>query len=245
MAAGGVDVVWRGLDAAALGRLASGVTKAEFTRTDLPDARMQRLIWHPASPTRARPEVRTAVAQALQADRTLTSLVPPHLVGSVPSFPVGGRPTVAPIPGRKLNLTLAYSTRAPGQADLARVLRDRLESNAGLSVQLKPDTNEADLLLTDRGAWVNTPEGWLQSYLDDPLPASAPKLTQLSDSARQADDKVLRSSLLSEIQQQAALDATVVPISLGPQTLFARAGVRVEPQSYGPCWQLGLWGFTT
>jgi peptide/nickel transport system substrate-binding protein len=243
MTDGTVDVVWRSLDAAALGRLASGTTKAAFTRTDLPAARMERLIWNPASALRPRADVRTAVAQALQADRTLTSLVPPQLEGSVPSFPVGGRPTIAPIAGKRLNLTLAYSTRAPGQGDLARLLRDRLESNAGLSVKLVTDTTDADLILTDRGAWVNTPLAWLQSYLDDPLPASATKVTQLGEAVRQTDDKVQRASLLSEIQQQAAIDATVVPISLGPEPLFVADGVSVAEQAFGPCWQLGLWGF--
>lgn len=242
MVDGTVDVVWRSLDAAALGRLASGVTKAPFTRTDLPDARLERLVWNPASALRARADVRTAVAQALQADRTLTSLVPPALEGSAPSFSVGGRPTIAPIAGKRPNLTLAYTSAAPGQGDLARLLRDRLESNASLSVKLVADTTDADLILTDRGAWVNTPLGWLQSYLDDPLPASAEKVTQLSEAARQTDDKVLRASLLSEIQQQAATDATVVPISLGAETLFVAEGVTVAEQAFGPCWQLGLWG---
>ncbi len=244
MVDGTVDVVWRSLGAAALGRLASGTTKVAFAPVDLPAARMQRLIWNPASELRARADVRTAVAQALQADRTLTSLVPPQLEGSVPSFPVGGRPSIAPIPGKRLNLTLAYSTRAPGQGDLARLLRDRLEANAGLSVKLVTDTTDADLILTDRGAWVNTPLGWLQSYLDDPLPGSAAKVTQLGEAARQTDDKGLRASLLAEIQQQAAADATVLPISLGPETLFVADGVIVAEQAFGPGWQLGLWGFT-
>lgn len=244
MAAGTTQVVWRSLDSAALGRLASGTTRTTMTEIAMPDARVQRLLWNPASELRGRAEVRAAVAAALEPDRTLTSLVPPTVAGSTASFPAGGRPTATPVPGSRLNLTLAYSSRAPGQADLARLLRDRLEGNAGMSVQLKPDASDADLVLTDAGAWANTALGWLQAYTDAPLPGSAAKLAGLTQTARTLADTAARQAVLAEIQQQAAADATVLPVSLTGETLFVGADVKVVGDTFGPCWQLGLWGFT-
>ena len=241
---GSADVVWRSLDAAALSRIASGATKTTLTAADLPKARMERLIWNLASPFRARADLRTAVSDACQSDRSVTSLVPSTVAGSVESFPVGGRPTAAALTGERLNLTLSYASKAPGQGDLARLLRDRLEDQAGISVQLKPDTDGADLWLTDEPAWTNTALGWLQPYVDEPLPGTADKISQLDQGARQATDATARTAFLAEIQQQAASDLTVLPISLGSETLLVKPGVKVGADDFGPAWQLGLWGFT-
>lgn len=239
-----VDVVWRSLDTAALGRLSQGTNKTEMKQVGPPESRMQRLIWNPASPSRANAEVRRAIADSLQADRSLTSLVPPRVPGSAPSFKGGGRPTITPVSGARLNLTLAYSTRAPGQGDLARLVRDRIENAAGISVQLKADTNDADLLLTDRPAWVNTAIGWLQPYLDDPLPGSSTKLAELSQKARQITETTARQAVIAEIQQQAAADLTVLPISLSDQSLFVRKDIVLLGDPFGPGRQLGLWSFS-
>ncbi len=241
------DVVWRSLNPAALQRLEAemeandGATKSGFTRVDLPQVRVQRLVFHPASPYRENPAVRGAVAAALQADRTLGSIVPPTVEGSVPSFPVGGAAEVPDLGGQRLRLTLGYSSKAPGQRDLASMLRDRLEETAGMSVQLVPDTNDADLLLTDRSAWVNTAFGWLQSYVDDALPGSRAKVDDLVRRARETTDPTTREALLAEIQQQAAVDLTVLPISIGPETMLLGPGTSLQGQAFGPAWQLGLW----
>ena len=110
-----------------------------------------------------------------------------------------------------------------------------------MSVQLVPDTNDADLLLTDRPSWVNTAFGWLQPYVDDTLPGSAAKVADLVQQARETGDLALRAALLAEIQQQAAADLTVIPLSAGPETMLLGPGVTLEGQPYGPAWQLGLW----
>ncbi len=243
MTDGTADVVWRSLDAGALGRISSGATKTTMRSLGLPDTRLQRLIWNPASTNRLRADVRGAVASALQADRTLASLIPPKLAGSVASFPVGGKPTAAPIAGARLKLTLGYSSKAPGLADLARTLRDRLENNAGVSVQLRADAPDADLWITDAGAWVNTPLGWLQAYLDEPLPGTEAKLAQLTQNVRQMSDPTARQAVLAEIQQQAAADLTVLPLALQQETFYVSPNVKINGDPYGPGWQLGLWGF--
>lgn len=156
---------------------------------------------------------------------------------------MGGRPTVAPVSGDRVNLTLGYPSKAPGEADLARLLRDRLENNGGFSVQLRPDATDTDLLLTDRSAWLNTALGWLQAYLDEPLPGSEAKLADLDQSARITSDANTRQALLGEIQQQAASDLTVLPISLGDETFFVGKNVTLAGDPFGPGWQLGLWSF--
>ena len=247
VAEGSVDVVWRSLVPAALERLSAemdaneGTTKAGFTRVELPNVRVQRLILHPGSPYREDPAVRQAVAEALQADRSLTSIVPPSVEGSVDAFPVGGVGEVPELGDQRPRLTLGYSSKAPGQRDLASLLRDRLEERAGMSVQLVPDTNDADLLLTDRPAWVNTAFGWLQAYVDETLPGSSAKVDGLVRQARETTDPDTRLALLAELQQQAAADLTVLPLSVGPETMLLGPDTTLQGQPFGPAWQLGLW----
>lgn len=245
-----VDAVWRGLDTAAVARMDAEAaasqdrrTKGGYAKTELHNTRMQRLIWNPSSSNRARADLRVVVSQALQADRTLTSLVPPASTESVASFPAGGRPTIKQPSGERVKLTLTYDSHVPDEGDLARLLRDRLEERGGLSVLLKPDSGGTDLVLTDKPAWVNIPFGWLQPYLDAPLPGSKAKLAHLDQSARETSDANAREALLGEIQQQAAADLTVLPMSLGPQTLYLSQTTSVAGDPFGPAWQLGLWSF--
>lgn len=250
MAEATTDVVWRSLTTAAQERLTAGATaspdkvaKPAFVRQPLPLVRVQRLVWNPASPARAQAELRQVVALSLQADRTMTSLVPSIATGAVESFPVGGQPAVPQLGGQRLKLTLSYTTRAPGQADLARLVRDRIESQAGISVQLLPDGAEADLYLTDRPAWLNTAFGWLQVYTDNPLPGSAATVSDLLRRARETSDATQRAALLADIQRQAATDLTVLPIAQGPEAFYLGQGVQVQGDPFGPGYQLGLWSF--
>lgn len=248
IAAGTTDVVWRGLAPAALERLAAemaenlGVTKSGFRRIPMPRVRLNRLIWNPTSPHRMTSELRGAVAASLQADRSLASLIPPSVEGAVDSFAAGGVPTIPTVPGTRVRLTLSYSSRAPGMRDLAGFIRDRLEDSGGVSVQLVADADaDADLILTDRSAWVNTAFGWLQPYADDPLPGSSEKIGDLDRKARETTDAVVRDALLAEIQEQAAVDLTILPISASQETFFLGKNASLEGYPFGPGYQLGLW----
>lgn len=247
IAEGTTDVVWRSLAPAALERLSAemaankGATKSGFTRAWMPPVRMQRLVFQESSPHRENPAVRRAVAAALQGDRSVASIVPPSVTGSVDSFAAGGTAEVPGLGGQRLRLTLSYDTRAPGQRDMASLLRDRLEERAGMSVQLVPDAGDADLRLTDEPAWVNTAFGWLQAYVDNALPGSRAKLADLVHRARETPDADTREALLAEIQQQAAVDLTLLPHSLGNETLLLGPGTSLQGQPFGPAWQLGLW----
>ena len=51
-------------------------------------------------------------------------------------------------------------------------------------------------------------------------------------------------ALLSALQKQSAVDLTDLPLSQSDEYLYARAGVDIAQTSFGPGWQLGLWGIT-
>lgn len=242
------DLIWRTLDQPAVDRLSAemeegdnGLTKSGFRRWDLPGTRIRRLVWNPDSPLRSQAQLRQAIALSLQRDRTLDSIVPVKVEGHQASFEVGGKPRVRQL-ARRVLLGLGYSSTSPDLADLAHTIRDRLEGALGVSVQLTPDDTSADLWLTERSAWINTSLGWLQDYLDNPLPGSADKLAQLEKLARTTEQADVRDIALGELQKQAAADATVLPISQNAQVLYTHQRVDLVGEAFGPCWQLGLWG---
>ncbi len=250
LAEGTADVIWRTLDAPALARLqaavdatGTGATASGFLRVPMANTVVRRLVWNPDSARRRNAPLRRAVARALQADRTLDSLVPPAVTGHVAAFAVGGTPKITKIAGKRIALRLSYPAAAPGLGDLARLLRDRVENSAGVSVHVVADDPDADLRLTERGAWVNTAMGWLQEYLDDPLPASRETLADLEREARSAPNADDRLAALVELQKQAARDATVLPVAALPGTLVVRQRLELVGEAFGPGWQLGLWGF--
>lgn len=244
---GTTDVVWRTLDGPALDRLASEIdaspdhtTAQGFTRFPLDGARVTRLAWSPDSARWRDATLREGVALALQADRTLASLVPVGVEGHLSSFPVGGRPTLPEIKGKRVTLRLLYQPSAPGYADLASVLRDRIEELDRVSVRLVT-SGDADLVLTDASAWVPTANAWLQLYLDSPLPGSADKLAELSQRARTTTGDA-RVIALGELQKQAAADLTVLPVSQGDGVLMLGRGITLAGLPFGSSGQLGLWG---
>lgn len=243
-----VDVVYRGLSSPAIKRFTAqmgttqdGRTSTGYAKTTLPNTRVHRLLWNVASPHRLDASLRRALAVSLQGDRTLDSIIPDSVEGHVHSFPLGGSPTVRPPKGKRITLTLSYGSRIPDERDRAQQVRDRIESAAGVSVRLTPDDAGADVLLSDQGAWTYTPFAWLQPYLDAPLPGSADKIDELSLRARGTTDAGVRDVALSEIQQQAAADAVVLPISQDDETIFLGPQVTLLEPAFGPGWQLGLW----
>ncbi len=247
IAEGTTDVVWRTLDPAAIDRLEAEIdaspehtTAQGFTRWPLDGVRVTRLAWSADSDHRSDALLREGVALALQSDRTLASLVPVGVEGHLASFPVGGRPELPEIDGKRVTLKLAYDPSAPGHADLAGLLRGRIEELDRVSVRLVT-SGEADLVLTDLPAWVPTANGWLQLYLEDPLPGSTDKLAALSERARTTTGDA-RIVALGELQKQAAADATVLPVSQSDGILMLGRGVSLAGLPFGSSGQLGLWG---
>ena len=247
IADGSTDVVWRTLDPAALDRLEAEIasnperTTAEgFTRWPMDGARVTRLAWSAESERRVNAKLREGVASALQADRTLASLVPNGIEGQLATFEVGGHPELPEMTGGRVTLRLRYQPSAPGHADLASLLRGRIEELDRVSVRLVA-SGEADLVLTDFPAWAPTANGWLQLYTDDPLPGSSDKLAELSKRARTTTGDA-RVVALAELQKQAAADLTVLPVSQGDGVLMLGRGITLAGLPFGTSGQLGLWG---
>jgi peptide/nickel transport system substrate-binding protein len=251
MTKGTVDVVWRGLDAAAVTRLSQQVQQSQdsqttsgFTEQVLTGKRVLQLIWLPTSRNRSDKALRQAIALALQGDRTSDSVVPGGIPGHTATFPLGGKVTPKVTWKTRIHLSLGYDPSTPNSQDIAIQIRTRLENTGGLSVQLRPGDPGADLQLVDRKAWTATALAWLQPYLDSPLPAVRSTVQSIVISYRTSTEESTANQLLGTLQRQAALDQTVVPITQSDEYVYARAGVHVASTSYGPGWQLGLFGIT-
>ncbi|MET0694337.1 MAG: ABC transporter substrate-binding protein [Propionibacteriaceae bacterium] len=244
-----VDVVWRGLNAAAVTRFSqqAGQNNGELTTdgfaiTPLTGVRVRELQWAPSSAKRQSKPVRDAIEAALQEDRTLTSVVPGGVPGHVNSFPVGGRGKPQITWDNRIQLSLGYDPTVPDARDIATQIRTRLEDTGGLSVRVRPDLATADLMLVDRKAWTATALAWLQPYVDAPLTDSRATVTKLENDYRSTTNEVDANRLLTALQKQAAIDSVVLPVSQGDEYMFARDGVDINENSFGPGWQLGLFG---
>jgi peptide/nickel transport system substrate-binding protein len=249
MKKGQVDVVWRGLDAAAVTRYSGQVaqnadklTADGFAMNDYTGLRVKELFWSAASKHRSDKALRQAIAVALQGDRTLQSIVPGGVDGHITAFPAGGKATPKVEWKNRIKLTLSYASSDPDAYDEANQIRTRLEDTGGMSVRIQADDPSADLSLVDYKAWTATPLAWLQPYLRSPLPESAVKIATLVDAYRQATDPAKANALLAQLQRQAAQDLTILPISQSDEYSFATKGTDVSDSSFGPGWQLGLFG---
>ena len=138
MANGKVDVVWRGLNAAAITRYGRQVQSSSerltadgFAEHSYFGERVLQLGWNPASRMRGNRPLRQAIATALQGDRTLDSIVPPGIPGHTSSFPLGGKATPKITWKNRIPLTLTYDSTAPDALDIATQIRTRLENPGG------------------------------------------------------------------------------------------------------------------
>jgi peptide/nickel transport system substrate-binding protein len=251
MSRGAVDVVWRGLDTAAVTRFSQQVrqnpdrqTLNGFTETVLGGARVLQLEWSPSSRMRSDKDLRQAIAVALQGDRTSDSLVPTGVEGHTAAFPLGGKAKPKVTWKSRINLTLGYDSTMPNGQDLAAQIRSRLENTGGLSVQLRPGDLNADLNLVDRKAWTSTALAWLQPYLDAPLPAVDSTVSSIENEFRATTDRATADRLLALLQKQAANDLIMLPISQSDEPLYLRRGVEMSGGSFGPGWQLGFFGIS-
>ncbi len=243
-----VDVVWRGLNSAALKRLdgqisasKDKVTDSGFRRETSVGQRVHFLEWTGTSAYRLDSALRTAVSVALQDDRTLDSIIPVGIEGHIAAFPLGGVATPPPLTGDRLRLTLSYDSSITGEKEMAGSIRDRIESTVAVSVQLVPDSAAVDLVLANVKAWNATPIAWLQPYRTKALPGSDAKIAEYEKLYRTTTDDTQREIYLSELQKQAAVDATVLPISQEDDDMFLASRVKVHEPKYGPGWQLALW----
>ncbi len=252
MQKGTVDAVWRGLDRTALARLHQQLEKSsDQTTTDgyasvvLPEARVHELQWNPSSRHRDDDDLRKVISLSLQQDRTLDSVVPNGVPGHVAAFKVGGSSAAKPSWNSRIQLTLGYDSSMPDGRDIANRVRSRLESSGGLSVRLRPGSGDTDLIMVDRKAWTATAIAWLRPYLDHPLPSRAKKIRQTEISFSATRDEKKAASLLAALQADAAADLVVLPMNQQDEDVFLGPGVRLTETSFGPDWQLGLWGLSS
>ncbi len=245
------ELVWRGLSSAALSRLSNQIqtssnktTSSGFSQLVLAGAQVRQLRWNPTSPYRNNEDLREVIAGALQEDRTIDSVVPPQVPGHRASFPVGGTPKAKITWSKRIPLTLGYDPTIPDGVDVANQLRGRLEGTGGMSVRLRPGDPDADLLLEDRKAWTPTAIAWLQPLLDDPLKSSASTISRAAAQARSPDAPAAMDSALDTLQAQAAKDVVLLPLTQRDEYVYVRQGTQISPTSFGPGWQLGLWGIS-
>jgi peptide/nickel transport system substrate-binding protein len=166
------------------------------------------------------------------------------VVGHTAAFPLGGKAKPKVTWKSRINLTLGYDASMPNGQDIANQIRGRLENTGGLSVQLKPGVADADLNLVDRKAWTATALAWLQPYLDAPLPGAASTVRTIETEFRATTDSGTADQLLAALQNQAAADLIVLPISQSDEHVYVRRGVEMSGGSYGPGWQLGFFGIS-
>jgi peptide/nickel transport system substrate-binding protein len=249
MAKGLVELVWRGLDEAAITRLsqqannADATTASGFRQQVLGGTRVLQLQWSPDSRSRSNKALLTAIALALQGDRTSDSIVPGGIPGHVATFPLGGTANPRVTWDNRINLTLGYDSTQPNGRDIAIQIRSRLEDTGGLSVQLRAN-ERADLTLVDRKAWTATALAWLQPYLEAPLPTSAKAVKTAETAYRASTTDDAANEQLATLQAQAAVDRVVLPVSQSDEYLYIRTEAELAPTSFGPGWQLGLFGIS-
>ncbi len=82
----------------------------------------------------------------------------------------------------------------------------------------------------------------LQPYLDAPLSGSKATVETVENQYRATYDEGEANRLIGVLQKQANTDQVVLPISQSDELVYARAGVQIADNSYGPGWQLGLFG---
>ncbi|MDN5771392.1 MAG: ABC transporter substrate-binding protein [Microlunatus sp.] len=255
MTTGTADVIWRGLSTAAITRYTRQVQSREQGTTDdgydlqvQTGTRVLMLAWSSTSKRRLNSDLRNAIATALQGDRTLDSVVPGGIPNHISAFPLGGRAEPDVTWTNRIQLTLGYDPTMRNGRDTATQIRTRLEDTGGLSVRLRavdpsaPGGTPPDLMVLDRKAWTATGLAWLQPYLDAPLPDSTANVRTLERRYRAATTEADASRAMASLQRQAAADLVLLPMTQSDEYLFTAPGVQVPANSFGPGWQLGLWG---
>ncbi len=68
------------------------------------------------------------------------------------------------------------------------------------------------------------------------------RTTETAFRASTTDDAA--NQLLAALQVRAAADRVVLPVSQSDEYLYVRADAELAPTSFGPGWQLGLFGIS-
>ena len=235
MTKGTVEVVWRGLDAAAITRLQQQVLTIPRSRpraatrpTVLTGVRVLQLQWSPelgrpaeqgtahgdrAGPA-GRPDLRLSGPR--RRDRPRAGL-PAGRQGRAEGHleePDPPDPRLRPERPRRPGPRRADPHPTGGHRRAQRQARAR-------RCWCRPAA-------VDRKAWTATALSWLQPYLDAPLPDAADKSTHYETQFRGTTDPAAANRLLAALQRQSAVDLVMLPISQSDEHLYAGAGVEVD-----------------
>ena len=82
----------------------------------------------------------------------------------------------------------------------------------------------------------------MQPYLATPLPETAAIVNTLQLRYRTVTQETEALRALAALQRQAALDLVLIPLTQSDEHIIAREGVTAPVNSFGPGWQLGLFG---
>ena len=250
MTKGTVEVVWRGLDTAAITRLQQQVqqspeeqTESGYRPTVLTGVRVLQLQWSPESRARSSKALRTAIALALQGDRTSRLAGPGR--GRRPRADLSaGRQGDAqghleepdqPDPGLRPEHAQRPRPRRPDPYPAGGHRRAQRQARAR-----RARGGPRSCWTARRGRprrWPGCSPTWTHH-----CPTSRRRWTRWRPQFRGTTEPAAADRLLAVLQRQSALDLVMLPISQSDEYLYARAGVEVSALSFGPGWQLGLWG---
>ena len=101
---------------------------------------------------------------------------------------------------------------------------------------------DADLTLVDRKAFTATGLSWLQPYLAAPLPETAGIVNTLQLRYRSLTNEDEATGVLAALQRQARLDLVLIPLTQSDEYVSPATGSPSTLNSFGPGWQLGLFG---
>ena len=235
--AGEVDVVW---DAANVPQVPQG-----FHEDRLAHGQVEWLRWNPESELRERDDLRHYVRDAVQPVRSLLSLLPEDVDTARPVFEQGAREPKTPQAAQ----VMLWHDDMPAQKKQAETVAELLRSNSAVTVTLTTNRTEADLFLEQPSPWLRTPLGYLQPYLEDPLPGTEDRNAEAVTAMREAFTQPLKQEASTRLQEYARDDATVVPLTVEDQRLYLGPTVELsredEMNNYlAPGSQLGVWGFS-
>jgi peptide/nickel transport system substrate-binding protein len=76
------------------------------------------------------------------------------------------------------------------------------------------------------------------------LPTSTSDVTELERQYREAGigEEAVATRSMASLQRKAAADLVLLPLTQSDEYVFTAPKVEVPANSYGPGWQLGLWG---
>ena len=247
-------MVWRGLDAAAVTRFSQQVRQ----NPDQPDPNgftETVLGRHPGAAARLVAELADAGGQGSAAGHRGGPAGRPHLRfgrsrrrrrAHTAAFPLGGKAKPKVTWKNRINLTLGYdSTDAQRPGPRRPRSAPGWRTPVGSASSSGPATLNADLTWSTarrgrRRRWPGCSPTWTR-----PLPGRRATVSSIENEFRATTDRATADRLLAQLQQQAASDLIVLPISQSDEHVYTRRGVEMSaPARSAPAGSSGFFGIS-